>query len=159
MVMAVQKIMVQTSKEVYVCHAHSYASMFMMVPNKHSTWKNTFTLLYILRENIAGVQETIVWEPDQSFKAHNWISKQKRTWYLSTQPIIALKGILQRNGIDLPSKNMNTFRSQRNEVVLISWLCMDNHLQHLRVCKISICPSLFTMSGIPPASQQHSKTI
>jgi hypothetical protein len=75
-----------------------------------------------------------VWEPDQSFKAHNWISKQKRTWYLSTQPIIALKEILKRNGIDLPSKNMNRFRSQRNEVVLISWLCMDNHLQHLWVC-------------------------
>ncbi len=37
MVMAVQKIMVLRSIEVYVCHAHSYASMFMMVPNKHST--------------------------------------------------------------------------------------------------------------------------
>lgn len=157
--MAVQKIMVLTSKEVNVCHTHSYASMFMMVPNKHSTWKNTFTPLYISWENIAVEQETIVREPDPSFKAHNWISKQKRTWYLSTQSIIALKEILKRNGIDLPSKNMNRFRSQRNEVVLISWLCMDNHLQHLWVCKISNCPSLFTMSAIPSASQQHSKTI
>jgi len=128
MVMAIQKIMVQTSKKVvYVCNAHSHASMIMMFLNKHSARNNTFTPLYISWENIVGEQETIDRIPDQSFKAHNWISKHKRIWYLSTQCVIALKEILKRNGIELPSKEMNRFKTV--------------HFRHGGYFSLSLCQS------------------
>jgi len=82
--MAVQKIMVPTP-EVYVCHAHSYASMLIMVPNKHSTWKNTFTPLCISWENIAGEQKQL-FENQTSHSKHTTEYQNKKepdTWALS----------------------------------------------------------------------------